>query len=73
LLAGIGRDAGKATLMPEEFKIIVSTDGEDVKIAIGDAAWFVLTRPQALQFAFAILKHCGVSIEQHDLTKGKPS
>jgi hypothetical protein len=59
--------------MPEKFTVSVFTEGEDVKIAIGDAAWFILAKPEALQFAFAILKHCGVSIEQHDLTKGKPS
>lgn len=59
--------------MAEEFKVIVSHEGDDVRIAIGDSAWFVMSKPQALQFAFAILTHCGVQIEQHDLTKGKPS
>jgi len=58
---------------PQVFQIAVSAEGEFVRVAIGDSAWFLMPKPQALQFAFAVLQHCGVEVTQHDLTKGKPS
>jgi hypothetical protein len=57
-----------------ELKLMISHDEENLRLDFGKpVAWIAMPKPQALQFAFAILTHCGVQIEQHDLTKGKPS
>jgi hypothetical protein len=57
-----------------ELKLMISHNEELLTIDFGKpVAWIAMPKAQALQFAFAILTHCGVQIEQHDLTKGKPS
>jgi hypothetical protein len=58
---------------PADLKLKISHDENFVRIDIGEKIWFLMPKPQALEFAFAVLTHCGVSVEQHDLTKGKPS
>jgi len=57
-----------------EVKMLVSHDDNLVRIELGKpVAWFAMPKSQALTFAFVILNHCGVEIQQHDLTKEKPS
>lgn len=34
--------------------------------------WFAMPTPQALQFAFAMLEHCGVKIEYKPAAPGNP-
>jgi len=57
-----------------ELKLMISHDEQNLVLDFGKPiAWCAMPKAQALQFAFAILTHCGVTIEQHDLTKAKPS
>lgn len=66
-----------------QLKMLVSSDGESVRLEFGDAAkWdeghilVTMPKPQALTFAFSVLEHCGVKIEhklQQDPAPGEPA
>ena len=59
-----------------ELKLMISHDEQNLRLDFGKPiAWCAMPKAQALQFAFAILEHCGVKIEHHaqqDPPKGQP-
>jgi len=60
--------------LPDELQMKITSDEKSVRFDFGKpVAWIAMPKPQALTFAFTVLNHCGVEIQQHDLTKGKPS